>query len=119
MFVAFSAPDAGVVASATSKSASAEAVRAKLIKCASINCPLDAIGGLLSQRSLIIERVDNEGNVFVSATYAIPQAGTRDRALAFDVDVAIYPTAKVRARFDRVSPGETQWVVINYDFQAT
>lgn len=114
MFVAADTPSAGTIASAETKHGSAEPVRALLIQCASVKCPLTL--GILDTRNLIIERLAEDDTVLASATYAVPQSGDRDRALTFNVDVAIYPKASVRARFDLCGGGETQWVLINYDF---
>jgi hypothetical protein len=115
MFIAIDAPDAGTIASAMTTRGSAEPVNAKVIQCASVNCPFSL--GLLTQRNLIIERVAEDGEILLSGTYAVPATGDRDRALTFNVDVAVFPGAAVRARFDNCSAGETQWVVINYSFE--
>lgn len=114
MFVASHTPSSGTVATVTTNRGSAEPVRALLIKAASVNCPISL--GVLATRNLTIERVDASGTVLASATYAMPNVGGSDRMLEFAIDVAIYPRAAVRAKMDYCSAGETQWVVINYDF---
>lgn len=116
MKVAFDTPSAGQIASATTEYPSAEAVSAKLIKAACVACPISL--GNLSQRKLIIERVYKDGTIASSASYAIPQKSGADRELEFIVDAAFLPKAAVRARIDTCGPSETQWVLINYDFEA-
>lgn len=113
MQVAFHAPSAGTIATATTEHPSAEAVRALLIQCACVACPLSL--GTLTQRELLIERVSPDGAVLASASYAIPAAGDKDRALTFNVDAAVHNGAAVRATISGCAVGESQWVLINYD----
>lgn len=115
MLVAFSTPASGSVASAITQRGSAEAVRALLIQCGIVECPVSL--GWLTRRDLVIERVAADDTVLASASYAIPCVGGNDRALTFQIDAAIYEGAAVRARIDGCATGETQWVVINYEFQ--
>ncbi len=113
MKVAFSAPNAGTIADCETENPSAEAIRALTVQCASVNCPL-GLSGILTTRSLILERIAPDDSIEATATYAMPSTGGRDRELTFNVDVAVFPKARLRARIDTCAPGETQWVVVNY-----
>lgn len=114
MKIAFDTPDAGTPASAQTEFPSAEAVHATLIQCACVACPFTL--GTLAPRTLTIERINKEtGLPAVSSTYAIPAVGDKDRALTFNIDVAVFPRHALKAYINDCAPGETQWIVINYD----
>ena len=115
MFVAHSTPATGTVASAESSYPSAEAIRALVIQAASVGCPLSL--GIPAQRKLILERVDKNDTVLTTASYEMPNVGGSDRAITFAVDVAIHNGAALQARIDACGAGESQWVVINYQYQ--
>lgn len=124
MFIASDAPAQGTIASAITDYPSAEFVVAKRIQAVAVDCSANALTLNLTdflavdERRLIIERVDTDGSTVLAAqSYVMPLTNGRDRALTFDLDVAIHKGAAVRARMDGCDANETQWVVINYEYR--